>query len=65
MKTNLLCAFAIGISLIISQPVAAQDVKRSYPAMAPVDQYLMNRTAEIALARFRRSDGRTERNMLR
>jgi hypothetical protein len=29
----------------------AQDTKSTYPAMAPVDQYLMDRTAEIALAR--------------
>jgi hypothetical protein len=30
----------------------AQDVKTSYPNMAPVDQYLMeDREAEIALAR--------------
>jgi hypothetical protein len=30
---------------------AAQDAKTSYPGMAPVEQYLMDRTAEIALAR--------------
>jgi hypothetical protein len=29
----------------------AEDTKSPYPVMAPVDQYLMDRTAEIALAR--------------
>jgi hypothetical protein len=29
----------------------AQDAKTPYPSMAPFDQYLMERTAEIALAR--------------
>jgi len=28
-----------------------QDAKTAYPTMAPVEQYLMDRTAEIALAR--------------
>ena len=30
---------------------AAQDVKTPYPSMAPIDQYLMDRNAEIAMAR--------------
>ncbi len=29
----------------------AEDAKESYPTMAPIDQYLMERSAEIALAR--------------
>jgi hypothetical protein len=29
----------------------AQDAKTPYPSMAPLDQYMMERTAEIALAR--------------
>jgi hypothetical protein len=29
----------------------AQDAKTTYPTMAPIEQYLMDRTAEIALAR--------------
>ena len=29
----------------------AQDAKAPYPSMAPIEQYLMDRTAEIALAR--------------
>lgn len=32
-------------------PARAQDSKTPYPKMAPVDQYLMERNAEIALAR--------------
>ena len=34
-----------------SLPVAAQDPGQPYPTMAPVEQYLMDRDAEIALAR--------------
>jgi hypothetical protein len=30
----------------------AQDAKTPYPSMAPFDQHLMERTAEIALARI-------------
>jgi hypothetical protein len=33
------------------RPAAAQDAKATYPTMAPVEQYLMDRDAEIALAR--------------
>ena len=44
-------AFVIVIALIASRSAAAQDAKQPYPAMAPIEQYLMNRTAEIALAR--------------
>jgi hypothetical protein len=51
MNRNLLCALAIVVALIVSQPTRAQDAKPSYSAMAPVEQYLMDRTAEIALAR--------------
>ena len=29
----------------------AQEAKTSYPRMAPIDQYLMDQSAEIALAR--------------
>jgi hypothetical protein len=32
-------------------PAHAQDLKAPYPGMAPLDQYLMDRNAEIALAR--------------
>ena len=38
-------------ALIATGPAAAQDAAQPYPKMAPVDQYLMDRDAEIALAR--------------
>jgi hypothetical protein len=46
-------AFAILAALITvaSLPAAAQDAKEPYPTMAPIEQYLMERDAEIALAR--------------
>ena len=47
----LLSTFAFVVALIASQPAAAQDAKQPYPSMAPVEQYLMDRDAEIALAR--------------
>jgi hypothetical protein len=46
-----LSAFALVVALIASRPAAAQDAKEPYPTMAPVEQYLMDRDAEIALAR--------------
>lgn len=48
---SLLSAFALAAALIGSQPAAAQDSKQPYPTMAPLEQYLMDRDAEIALAR--------------
>ena len=49
----LVSAFAIAVVLIAawSLPAAAQDAKEPYPTIAPVEQYLMDRDAEIALAR--------------
>lgn len=46
-----LSAFALVAALIATRPAAAQDAKQPYPTMAPVEQYLMDRDAEIALAR--------------
>jgi hypothetical protein len=43
-----------GLALLIFVPAALSaqsDMKTQYPKMAPLDQYLMNRDAEIALAR--------------
>ncbi|HET7106759.1 MAG TPA: hypothetical protein VFI38_08110 [Candidatus Acidoferrum sp.] len=51
MYARLLIAFAIMAALIPSRPVSAQDAKEPYPNMAPIEQYLMDRDAEIALAR--------------
>jgi hypothetical protein len=51
MRITLLSGFALVAALIASRPVAAQDAKQPYPNMAPIEQYLMDRDAEIALAR--------------
>ena len=46
-----LSAFVLVSALIATRPAAAQDPDQPYPTMAPVEQYLMDRDAEIALAR--------------
>src|ERR1700693_1929413 len=46
-----LSAFVLVAALIATRSAAAQDPGRAYPTMAPVEQYLMDRDAEIALAR--------------
>src|SRR5271163_974709 len=51
IRITLLSGFALVTALIASRPVAAQDAKQPYPNMAPIEQYLMDRDAEIALAR--------------
>ena len=56
MKKNqtrkaLLSALILVAALIATRPAAAQDSKQPYPTMAPIEQYLMERDAEIALAR--------------
>jgi hypothetical protein len=51
IRVTLLGGFALAAALIASRPVAAQDAKQPYPNMAPIEQYLMDRDAEIALAR--------------
>jgi hypothetical protein len=49
--------FAVAVSLILIPSLVAalhteaQDNKTPYPSLAPLDQYLMDRNAEIALAR--------------
>jgi hypothetical protein len=56
MKRNIFPApvirtFAFMVALAAAWPLQAQDAKSRYPtSMAPVDQYLMERNAEIALA---------------
>ena len=42
---------ALLLLLAASCQARSQDAATPYPAMAPIDQYLMDRTAEIALAR--------------
>jgi hypothetical protein len=56
MKRNnahitLLSTFALVAALIASRPAVAQDPRQPYTSMAPIEQYLMDRDAEIALAR--------------
>src|ERR1700747_233247 len=44
-------SFALLVLLGTAYLGMAQDAKTTYPSMAPIEQYLMDRTAEIALAR--------------
>jgi hypothetical protein len=43
--------FALGAMLAAARQAQPQDIKTPYPSMAPLGQYRMERTAEIALAR--------------
>lgn len=43
--------FALTLALSTTRHAQAQDSKNLYPNMAPLDDYLMDRNAEIALAR--------------
>ncbi|HKV39466.1 MAG TPA: hypothetical protein VJX67_09655 [Blastocatellia bacterium] len=51
LRTLALTSFALLVVLAATSSDRAQNIKTPYPSMAPVDQYLMNRDAEIALAR--------------
>ena len=51
IRSVLICTFAVVATLFASQIARAQTAGSSYPKMAPVEQYLMDRDAEIALAR--------------
>src|SRR5277367_5966574 len=44
-------SFALLVALGTAHPAIAQDATTPYQNMAPIEQYLMDRTAEIALAR--------------
>ncbi|MGB8523772.1 MAG: hypothetical protein WCD43_12455 [Candidatus Acidiferrales bacterium] len=46
-----LASFALVVVLGAAWQARAQDAKTPYPSMAPLDQYLMDRDAEIAMAR--------------
>src|SRR5271169_6565717 len=46
-----LAALAVIVALGASCQALAQNAKTPYPRMAPLDQYLMERNAEIVLAR--------------
>ena len=45
-----LTVFVLAVALSAGWQAQAQDTKTRYPSMAPVDQYLMERNAEITLA---------------
>jgi hypothetical protein len=51
VRTIVLGACALSVLLSAAGQAQAQDSKSPYPNMAPLDQYLMERNAEIALAR--------------
>ena len=56
MKRNkthitLFSAFALVAAFSVLRHAVAQDAKQLYASMAPIEQYLMDRDAEIALAR--------------
>lgn len=46
-----IASFALLVALGAAGPARAQSSNDPYPKMAPVDQYMMDRNAEIALAR--------------
>ena len=51
LRTIALTSFVLVVALGARWQSQAQDAKTQYPSMAPLDQYLMERNAEIALAR--------------
>jgi hypothetical protein len=54
MRKNLMAAssiFVMSLILVASWQARAQDTKTSYESMAPIEQYLMDQNAEIAMAR--------------
>jgi len=51
LRTNLYSGIAIVAMLATVFAAQAQDAKAPYPSMAPLEQYLMEREAEITLAR--------------
>jgi hypothetical protein len=46
-----LASFVVVVALSAAWQAQARDAKAPYPSMAPLEQYLMERNAEIALAR--------------
>ncbi len=44
-------SFVLGVVLAAEWPAQGQNAKTAYPNMAPLDQYMTERKAEIALAR--------------
>ena len=50
-RTIALRSLALVLMLAAAWQARAQDIKTPYPAMAPLEQYLMEKNAEISLAR--------------
>jgi len=50
LRKIVLRSFAVFVLLVAASGARASDAKTPYPKMAPVDQYMMERSAEIALA---------------
>ena len=50
LRAVALSGFAVVVLLGAAWRAQAQDAKTPYPKMAPVEQYMMERSAEIALA---------------
>ena len=50
LRTIALRSFALVVVVAAAWPAQAQDAKTPYTKMAPVDQYMMERSAEIAMA---------------
>jgi hypothetical protein len=51
LRTNPSAGFALVLMLAAASQAQTQAAKEPYPNMAPLDQYLMERKAEIAMAR--------------
>jgi hypothetical protein len=50
LRTIALGTFALVVAFGVAGQAQTQDAKATYPKMAPLDQYLMERDAEIAMA---------------
>ena len=51
LRNIVLRSAVLAVMVAAAWQAQAQDAKTPYPSMAPLDQYLMERSAEIALAR--------------
>ncbi len=51
VRSLVLSSLALGFAMAVARTAQPQDAKTLYPKMAPVGQYLMERSAEVALAR--------------
>jgi len=51
LRMMALRSFALVVMVVAARQAQAQDAQTPYPRMAPLDQYLMERNAEMALAK--------------